>query len=122
MPNGGFSFGLADSINDLLGRWSNQRLLKALIRPEAMAYDLAPLIWSTANDWTQNTEWGGKVNVNGSLQPGYINIYIVKQQYVATHNFSNLRAVCPCEFLVGTNAIICIHETLTSASGCRPAR
>lgn len=110
-----FSFALTD-LTDALAKWSNQRLLEAIAKPEAMSYETAPYVWSIASQWVSNNQWAGRVRVNEPPQKDGINIYIVRRKFLTAHRFTNLEAVCPCEYLAGTNAIVCVDDSLKRAT------
>lgn len=109
------SFSLTD-LTDPLVRWSNQRLLRAVATPEAMSYELAPLAWSIADRWVRNNQWAGKVRVNAPPRDDGLNIYIIKREFLTANRFTNLEAVCPCEYLVGTKSIVCVDDALKRAT------
>lgn len=109
-----FSFSLTD-LTDPLARWSNQRLLQAVAKPEAMSYELAPYVWSIASRWVRNNQWAGRVRVNAPPRKDGLNIFIVQRKFLNANGFTDLEAVCPCEYLVGTNSIVCIDDALKRA-------
>lgn len=109
-----FSFSLTD-LTDPLAKWSNQRLLAAIAKPEAMSYELAPYVWSIASRWVRSNQWAGRVRVNAPVDDKGLNIYVVQRKFLTANGFSNLEAVCPCQYLVGTNSIICVDDALKRA-------
>ena len=109
-----FSFALTD-MTDALAQWSNQRLLRALVKPEAMSYRHAPFVWSVANRWVRANQWAGTVNVNAPIRKNAINIYIVRRAFLLQNNFTHLEAACPCLYLAGTQSIVCIDDALSRA-------
>lgn len=109
-----FSFALTD-MTDALAQWSNERLLRALVKPEAMSYRHAQFVWSVANRWVRANQWAGTVNVNAPVRKDAINIYIVRRAFLLQNNFSHLEAACPCLYLAGTQSIVCIDDALSRA-------